>query len=346
MKGFSNRMLRTIPTIIGCYLMILSFPRSLVSGPVFRESFALIRNNAIKYYWIELTYAQNFRLHNESAVAPAWILSVDIQFYSASFLLIYLYYKNPLKAKILLFCLTIMSCFVQAIYLYINNYPAFLDFSSYDLKSLITNSWVHSSTINYASSYLIGLFLAILIHERFKFRNKIVRSGATISLIAIYIGTYALPYSWKNRTVSRVEELIYGSVYRTLVAVAYAGLLSRNTSVNDWSRKMFAARIFVVLGRFNYSIYMAHFLFIYLDIFTIRRPIDYDTYSMVTRTTYVIFYGIVLGFMTHMLFEAPFVRMSRWIFAPSAKPASSIGSNSQIKSFDQNNKGKSDTKED
>ena len=347
-------MLRTIPTIIGCYLMILSFPRSLVSGPVFRESFSLIRNNSIHQFWTELTFSQNLLYPNETALMPSWIISSDIQLFAASFFLIYLYHKNPLMAKILLVCLTILSCFAQAIYLVVNDYPAYLDFSSYDLKSIITNSGLHVSTINYVSSYLIGMIVAILIHERFRVRRKSVKAGVATVFIAFYVGTFAVPYTWKHRTVSRVEELIYGSLYRSLTAAAIAGSVYWHVTVNDFMRKLFAARIFVVLGRFNYSIYMAHFLFIYLDIFTTRRPIDYDSYSMAIRTSYVVFYGIVLGYMTHLLFEAPFVRLSRWIFAPAAKPVPSIGSgsNSPIKSSDQNNnssqRGKSDpyTKED
>lgn len=344
-KSFSNRMLRTIPTIMGCYLLILSFPRSLVSGPLFRESFSLIRNNAIDQFWSEVTFTQNHLYPNETALMPTWIIASDIQLFAASFLVIYLYYKNPLIAKILLVCLTVASCFAQAFYIYANDYPAYLDFSSYDLHSIIENIGLHVSTINYVSTYLIGMIAAILIHERFRIRSKSVKSAIALFLISCYVGTFAVPYTWKYRSVSRTEELVYASLYRSLIAAAIAGSVYWHVTVNDWIRKVFAARLFVILGRFNYSIYMAHFLFIYLDIFTTRRPIDYDTYSIVIRTSYVCFYGIVLGYMTHLLFEAPFVRLSRWIFAPACKSLpliSGISSNgSPIKSEDQNNNSNS-----
>lgn len=332
-KGFSNRILRTIPTIIGCYLIILAFPRSLVSGPVFRESFGLIRNNAKNQFWTELTFTQNHLYPNETALMPSWIISSDIQLFAASFFLIYAYHKNAFLAKILLVCLTILSCFAQAIYLIVNKYPAHLDFSSYDLKSIVTNSGLHVSTINYISSYLIGMIVAILIHERFWVRSKSIKAALFLFFLACYVGTFALPYTWKYRKVNRTEELVYGSTYRLLIAAAIAGSVYWHVVVNDWIRKLFAARLFVILGRFNYSIYMAHFLFIYLDIFTTRRPIDYDSYNIVIRTSYVVFYGIVLGYMTHLLFEAPFVRLSRWIFTSEAVRKQDI----EIKPSDSNN---------
>lgn len=336
-KSFTTRFLRTIPTIACCYVILLAVPRSYFNGPVFRQYFSAIRSNCASQFWREVTFSQNgLRLH-ESCHPATWIVGVDMHLFAASFPLIFLYNKRPFGTKVLLVVLTIASCVAQAIYVQVNNYPAYLDFSSYDLHAVREQVWLHVSTINYVSSYLIGMFVAILLHERLDVRGKRIRILAAIFFITSYLSTFYWPHTWKSRTdsVPRWEQVAYASTYRTIIGAACAAMLFHNATLSDAVARLFSARLFVIIGRFNFSTYMSTFLVIFLEVFSARRPLDLDTYSVFCRTCYTIVFGTGIGFLMHLLVEAPFIRISRWIFAPAA---SLVGKGSpSTRSSDQNN---------
>ena len=110
MRSLVQRILRTMPTVIGCYLALLAFPRSCVSGPVFRESFDRIRGNCLRNFWTEVTFTQNLLSPPDSALLPTWILASDLQLFLASFLWIYWYTLNRRQAMMALFLLPIGCC--------------------------------------------------------------------------------------------------------------------------------------------------------------------------------------------------------------------------------------------
>ena len=323
-KGFANRVARTIPTIVGCYLTILAFPRSLASGPVARDSVSLIRSNCFRSFWRELTFTQNLETPIHSALTPTWILAADLQLFAASFLLIFLYFKRPRLGKQVIAVAILAACVAQGIYVHANQYPGFLSFASYDLRSIVDRTWrLHVSTINYVSSYLMGMLAAIALREKLNLRPG-RRVLATSYFFLAYFGTFAWPYTWSWRHVSRAEELVYAATFRTLVASSIAASVFRHATRKDCLYRAFTARVFQTLGRFSFSIYMAHFLFLYFHVFTVRRPIDYHDYSFLLRTSCVVLNGCLLGLLIHLLFEAPFIQFARLLFSSSSSSSSSL----------------------
>ena len=329
-KAYSNRVLRTIPTVLGCYLLILAFPRSLLSGPIWKSSFNKIRNNCLKNWWIELTFTQNMIHPRDMGLMPSWIIPSDIQFFTVSFFFIFMYHRRPKLTRLLTVCTIFAGVVIQAIYIGIWHLESpFLTFAIYDLKkSMIDHVGLHIDTVNYTSSYFIGFLCAIMIHEKCLFsrmshhyftRHRMLFIIATFGLNVV---TYLWGYSFKFREVSSLEQFMYGSLARTMMAVATAMLLYWNCTYDDGFRSLLNNRIFTFLGQFNYSIYMAHFLFMYLDVFSTKEPLRFDFWSIMTRTCYVLFFGIIFGYFIHILFEAPFIRLSRHLFSRSLRRSS------------------------
>lgn len=131
---------------------------------------------------------------------------------------------------------------------------------------------------------------------------------------SLFLSIFVWASTWRTRQLGRTEELIFGSIYRTTISlVVSATVWWCYNSPNSFYVKFLSLKFFCVLGRFNFSIYLAHFIFAYYDIFTTTNPIEYSLYQFVNRTIYVMVHGIILGFIVHLLFEAPFIRLAKII---------------------------------
>lgn len=168
-----SRFLRTIPPVLGCYLLILAFPRHLGSGPVWNVSFNGIKSNCFKSAWTEVTYMQNMIYPVDTCVMPSWFIAPDMQFFVASFFIICFYCKRPLFAKIAIVLAVIVSMLVQWFYLTYNEYPGVLDASNYDYSMMSKYAGLHIDSVNYVSSYLLGLLAAIVCYEGWQVTQRV-----------------------------------------------------------------------------------------------------------------------------------------------------------------------------
>lgn len=168
-----GRFLRTIPPILGCYLLILAFPHYLGSGPVWNVSLAGVKSNCFKSAWAEIVYMQNTIDPIDTCVMPSWIIAPDMQFYLISFFLICLYMKKRFIGKLFILTGVFFSMLLQWFYLNYNQYPGVLDASDYDYSMMKKYSGLHVDTVNYVSSYLLGLLGAILCYEKWQISKKV-----------------------------------------------------------------------------------------------------------------------------------------------------------------------------
>lgn len=140
------------------------------------------------------------------------------------------------------------------------------------------------------------------------------RSITVFIFTSLFLSIFVWASTWRGRSLGRIEELIFGSIYRTTISLfVSATVWLCYITPNNFFVKFLSLKFFSVLGRFNFSVYLAHFIFVYYDIFTTSSPIEYSLYQFINRTIYVMVDGIFLGFIVHLLFEAPFIRLAKII---------------------------------
>ena len=161
-----SRFLRTVPTVLGCYLLILAVPRSLGSGPLWNSSLDKIRHNCLTGAWRELTYTQNMINPSDMCLMPSWIVAPDLHFFVLSLFILALYKYHAFLCKMLLAFGVLLGILSQALYLVYTNSPGLIDFTKYDRARFNDHSGIHTNTVNYISSYMLGLLAAITCHEQ------------------------------------------------------------------------------------------------------------------------------------------------------------------------------------
>lgn len=254
---------------------------------------------------------------------PSWILSVDLHLYLLTFPVIWLYYRNPTIGKYSITSAMIWGAVIHGVYAFWNHGNAVLSYANFDIASMVNHMGLHTGTINYVSSYFAGILGAIAFHERrrLKYMTKI---GVTILLVLLEcIIQWAM--TMENRTLGQYEAGAYQASSRLLSGIAAAIGTFCLVSINGTLQRLLAFRILQIFSRFNYSVYMASFLVFYFEVFTLRAPLEYHVHSFVTHWLVVMVEGIVLGLFLHVFFEAPFIRVSRYLFTsdPDVSPSSS-----------------------
>ena len=319
-KNYIHRLLRVVPTLFGCHLLILSFPRNLMSGPIWRETTERFRKNCINNWWRELTFTQNLCI--DSCLVTSWIVGPDLEFFTVSFVLIFLYHWRPKVAHLVLIAFIFLGIVLEALYRQVNGYRPLFDLESYDLERSRNEFGLLVNPINYISSYSIGIFLGIILHEKWKVSKSdmkwfpFVYWSTTLSIIAM---TYIIPNSWKTREPSNIEKVIYGCSFRTLVAISFAAIIYWVFTFKDSFLNLLNFRVLAILSQLNFSYFMSHLLITYLDIASLRQPLEYSIWSFIVRTTYVFVLGVILGFVMYILFEAPFIQLSIYLFSGKSK---------------------------
>ena len=313
-KYVLGRWLRTFPLISGVILILLAVPDSLGSGPLWMEGFTKITRNCLNNWWAEFLYISNHIDFRESCLAHAWYLGADFQLYVFSFPVVVLLYKKP-RVGLTAIAITIAcSILFQASYLYVNELHPICDYNTTDFDRLFTKeSLLHSRAFNYVPCYLIGMTLGFLIVNEYRIESKGIRTLGWVLAISLGVLVHLIPMSWKSYgRGSRSEEIAFGSLQRTMYALAYAyGFFMGSNGKAGWINSVLECKCFVPIGRASFSIFIGHFLVIWWDVFNTRTLFEFRMFAMLTRFLYTTVLSIFIGYWIYILFESPFMTFGK-----------------------------------
>lgn len=168
-----SRCLRTLPTVLGCYLIILSMPRSFGSGPLWNSGVTKWRTDCLAGFWSEITYTQYLINPFDYCIGPSWILGPDLHFFLIGMVIMIIYKWKRFPAIILILIMIPLGVISQVAFLTLNQYPGLVDMTKFD-ESIIRKGYnMHTRSLNYVSSYMLGLLAAIVSHEKLSVSRRV-----------------------------------------------------------------------------------------------------------------------------------------------------------------------------
>lgn len=314
------RFVRTTPLILATLLMIFAFPASLGSGPTFERTLANVTNNCELNGWRELLYISNLYPANEICLPHGWFMAADFQLYIISFFLIILMYKRP-KVGITLTCATVGVGFViqMVVVAYVQTMPYFrMDVLDSNLAVSQTHL-LHFSTLQYVSSYFIGLMVGFLIANMMELKSNLAIVLMQIAFPVLTAIAVLLP-GLAGDDLSGPLFYLIGPITRTLLSMSVAGMvylcwLGRG---GDMCRVL-SSTLFARLGRFSFSTFMVHYLLIWYEASISRSPYDLTPYPMVLRIIASLTVSQVLGYFVFLIFEAPAFNITKALLTKNRK---------------------------
>lgn len=315
------RVLRTYPVVITFLLLLGSFPWiTSLGGPLTNYMQKTSIELMVKNGWKELLFISNFQHPNQMVIVVGWFISSDMQLYTFSFIIIYYLYKKP-KIGITLGIISMISgILLQLIYLikYDVSPTSFIINKQFHVVENLFQM-THTNSINYVSSYAIGLLFGYLIYCKLTMSLKLQRIIYWTSIISLVI-TSILPiiiYDTEGNTnYSRISELIFGIIYKPLICIALCALLyvcSLKCITSSWIIKFSSCNYITVISRLSFSMFLVHPIQILFLISSDREAVNYSQSDIKIQSLYIIITCFFYGYLMHVFVEAPFYRLTRML---------------------------------
>ncbi|KAI1286398.1 Nose resistant to fluoxetine protein 6 [Halotydeus destructor] len=312
------RFLRPLPVILATILLLISFPESWGSGPIFASTYQNISGNCLTTGWADILGVSNFVPTRDLCLHHGWYMSADLQCYLLSFPILLMIIYKPFKGMAVAILTGSVSIMVHGLWTYKSGASTFWDFSSTDTYRLLSEtSLLHFYTTAYISSYMIGLIFGFLVINNIRCDFK----HSAILLYAAMFVFFFLAYSLPMLDFLDIPDLM--RAFLSPVAKTFTGMALMLLLYLLWLGKMapfrslITSRTFELTGRISFSSFMMHYLFIWYENAQTRQPFDYvdDPLSLWMRVISMFICSHIVGYIFHIFFEAPATNLMKFVLS-------------------------------
>ncbi|KAI1293491.1 Nose resistant to fluoxetine protein 6 [Halotydeus destructor] len=335
-----KRWLRTAPTTAGMILLMFTaacFMRGPLAGDFLHKSLEVCKND----WWKTMLYINNYQTFSTICIPTSWSQSVDFHLWLlAYFPLIWLYKKPKLGVAACLFLIGLGVAIPAGMMLWYEM-PSTTSGRPIDMLFYMLHGnyfpMMHIGTHNNMASYFAGVLLG------YCFATERRPPGGFLSLFvlctclwSITIGSIFAPYVWTHIlgfTINRVMDAIYCGFFRITYMGVFAAAFMFQFYEIDFCRKytpiysvVSESWIYVPLGRLSYSVFLSQLIPMAWYLTVSYEQIPINRYYMIFRFISVNFTCWLFGFFMFIVFEAPFISMSKAYLNKQNMTADSINS--------------------
>lgn len=317
---YLHRYLRLTPAL-AALILLTALMKYLGSGPFWNSTItATLEKPCDKYWWSALLYVQNYVNSKEICLGHTWYLSVDMQLYLISPLIIYPLWRWGRKVLIAIAGLILLSmgC-VLATFLVKELRLAFVDPQSGGRNRM---KLTYKPTHTRMGAWLVGVILGYILRQtknrQFHLSKATIVSGWLISLtimLAIIFGDYPLqqPDSYNK------HPLIIDAIYESTNRVVWAGCLGWMVfaCVNGYGgpiNTFLSLSIWQPLGRISYSIYLVHLPLQALFTASLKNTIRFGDVIAVHKFWGDFGLAATVAVFWSLAFESPIVGLEKLLF--------------------------------
>lgn len=314
-----HRYMRTTPLLAVLVLVYTSLVLHFGSGPLWESHIQTdITSHCEKNWWTAILHIQNYVHPLEMCMGETWYLSVDMQLYLFSPILLLPLLKKPKIGIILLevvIAASILSSFLEL----------YLDEQAVSILYVAPNyAYAHTR----AAPWFIGIGLGYFLFRTTQWRNDIAvgrRSGLSKKVLGAgwLLGAVCLiaPLLLQHQFVqdefspSQLEFALFKTLSKPIWSVGLSWVIFVCASGYGGPVNVFLSwGFFHPLARLSYSIYLIHLLFIRI---TTERSISVshdDDIEKVSLWFSTMVYTTLLSTAASLTFEFPISALQKFLF--------------------------------
>ncbi|PSN45474.1 hypothetical protein C0J52_08664 [Blattella germanica] len=326
MKGFNiplyylHRYIRLTPPYVIMILFEGTLLRYLTNGPLLTATIDLMAENCQKYWWRNILYINNYFDPTEMCMGQSWYLSVDMQLFWLSPLILYPLWKWPKKWNvILLSILTLAGIAAPFVSTYIGEFSPNLATGNVD-KSEEVLLYYYEATYCRFGAWIIGVAFGYMIFEakrkQAKLRSIEIVLGWIISNVAMLgalngIHSFYLPDV--HKTV--LENAFYNGFFRNAWALG-VGLVVFFcvTGYGGPPNIILSWKVFPTLSRLSYCMYLTHAFYQVIQGYSLKTPIYLTPLDQWPQFFGDVIVSIIMAVILTLLVESPMINLERCIF--------------------------------
>ncbi|KXZ75923.1 hypothetical protein TcasGA2_TC031628 [Tribolium castaneum] len=321
---YLHRFLRLTPSLAAMLLAHAALFNYFGSGPLWENTDLYLSKACKEYWWSTLLYIQNYNNPNGICIPQSWYLSVDMQLFLVSPLLLILMRQWPVWGFITTSVLSILSII-----------SSFLIGWFFELNGQMTGNisgnlsdymkYYYMPTHTRMTPYLMGLMLGYAISKlkttgkKIKIHKMLVLLAWVFSLVLMAVCLYA-GHTLQFTEYDRLANSFYIALMRPTWSFAVCWVIFGCVmGLGDPINKFLSLPIFQILSRLSYSIYLVHYSFIFMTNFTTRSPLHFSDYYAFHKFWGDLTFSLAIAIVWTLIFESPIIVLEKMLFKKPVK---------------------------
>ncbi|KAK9753368.1 Acyltransferase family [Popillia japonica] len=306
---YVHRYLRLTPAAAVTFFLHVSVFLHMGDGPFWQYLTQRTRENCLNRWPSFFFYYQNYLDHNNMCLLHTWYLSMDMQIFIISPIVLFPLAKRTklmMRAGLPILITLSMACpFIITYYF------------ETEIFSEAYYIYYYYPTHTRMSPWLIGVFTGAILHV---YKDKKLTIHPLINLgiwLIVIVGMIACVFLGNNVTYNydRLATSFYLTFYRPAWCVGLAWVvISCSKGRGGIFNFVLSADIFQMLAKLTYSMYLVHVTCLLLNVARTRFPAHFGDQELIHLFLGDMLTTMTLGIVWCVLFESPLVAVEKFVF--------------------------------
>ncbi|XP_037723685.1 nose resistant to fluoxetine protein 6-like [Drosophila subpulchrella] len=332
---YLHRIIRIVPLLAMAIVVSLRLMPMITSGPLFSRGYTQKAMCERSWYWT-LLFVNNYT--NDRCLGHTWYLSVDMQMFLISPILLIAVYKWGKKAAAGIFVLIVLLSGCLFATMVVNDYSLLM--KRYSLKAA---KYLYYPTHTHAMPWLVGFLFGYFLHlnraKKFQLSWLAVWSGWILCLAMIFTSIFALypAAQWSSPTLPIVSEAFYYTLTRVGFPMAVCWVIfACMQGFGGLANSFLSSPLWQPLSRLSYSVYMWHMFIQEVNARSMRTNSYFSDYRTMLNFWSTFGITVCFAYVMHLLIEAPFGGLGNFL-VPKRRNPPLVKQKSQIDENEQKN---------
>ncbi|KAH8347524.1 hypothetical protein KR059_012048, partial [Drosophila kikkawai] len=301
-KMYLHRLIRIFPILAVAILVYTKLMTVVADGPLLRSGYSGKADCEAGWYWT-LLFVNNYT--NAKCLGHSWYLSVDMQLYIISPILLIAVFKWGKKAAAAIFVLIILLSGCLFATMMVNNL-SMLSTTTDAMQKLYYPTHVHATP--WLIGFIFGYFLHVTRGKKFQLSWLSVGLGWILCLALIFTSIFALypNAKWTAAPLSTLAESFYYTLTRVgwplaLCWVVFACMQGYGGLANSF----LSSPLWQPLSRLSYSIFIWHLFIVEINARKFRTNSYFSDYRVILQWWSDIGISALVSYLLYLIIEAP-----------------------------------------
>ncbi|KAJ3644142.1 hypothetical protein Zmor_026814 [Zophobas morio] len=312
---YIHRYLRLTPALVIMSLIHLYLLNQFANGPLWNVVDVILVETCEEGWWSTLLYITNY-VQRGICVPQAWYLSVDMQLYVLSPIILIPLWRWPKIGLGALGLLAVAGCVVPFAIGYSENLGTMM---TGDTTKYMNDYYIQTYTR--FGPYVIGMILGYVLYKIKKSERKVRLSRLTTCILWLFFltGLTACVYAGFPLDVAKEEDRWGNSMFlafnRPAWAVALSGVIFLCVAgYGGPIDKFLSLPIFQFLTKLSYSMYLVHYAVITVRYSAMRNLWKFSDIAIMHAFWGDFIFTLVLSLILSLSFESPIIILEKYIF--------------------------------
>ncbi|XP_063698106.1 nose resistant to fluoxetine protein 6-like [Culicoides brevitarsis] len=326
------RYLRLTPV----YMYVLMYDATILVksqvGPMWKRQAGLEKTYCRRNWWTNLLLVNNHVHVKDGCMPHSWYMAADTQLFVIGMFVMMVVWKKPKLTKLVVFGTTTIFCVIPGIITYLKGYDGVFTVTPEErinMNQLESFKDTYIPFYTNAANYFIGIMSGYWYHHIRKSGynpSTLVKNLFAFAFFAsIVSGFLNFYYSYIFYDYEFEKPAVWIAVY-SVISKCWWGVIASffmftfHYKCVPLVSRVLNARIFQILGRVTYCVYLVHFSLLRVASAEARGAAVVRTLSQIGYTTIGLIYASIVGMVLCLFLEFPVTALLK-LLMPERRPA-------------------------